>query len=65
MKNSGFHGNRNLPSTYNRGKCCPIDNYSIFDRSFVRFAGNKGILKISEMFDFGPDQTIHFGFARP
>ena len=42
------------------GKSCSIGNYFIFDWSFVKLAGNEDIHKISDNFDFGPDQTIHF-----
>ena len=55
-ENSGFHGNRKLPLTW--GKCCPINNYFIFERSFIKLAGNEDIHKISDRFDFGPDRTL-------
>ena len=47
------------------GKICPIDNYFILGRSFVKLAGNEDIYNISDKYDFGPDRTIHFGVTRP
>ena len=62
-ENSGFHGNRKLPLTYNGEN--GVDNYFIFDRSFVVLAGNEDSHKISDQLDFRPNRTIHFGVTRP
>ena len=44
-------------------KCCLIGSVFIFDWIFLILAGNKGSHKISEEFEFQPDQTIHFGIT--
>ena len=41
------------------GKWCLETSTFNFDRIFVKFAGQDRH-KISDKFDFGPDQTIHF-----
>ena len=47
------------------GKLLSEDSDFIYDRSFVKLAGNECSHKISDEFDFGPDRTIHFGVTRP
>ena len=41
------------------GKCCPDDSNVIFDRNFIRLAGNEDSQNILEEFEFGSDRTIH------
>ena len=47
------------------GKCCLHANLFIFDRIIIKVAGNQDMHKSSKEFDFGPDQTIHFGVTCP
>ena len=47
------------------GKCCLHAASFIFDRIIVKVAGNQDRHKSSYEFDFGPDQTTHFGVTRP
>ena len=42
------------------GKCCLYASSFIFDR-IIKVAGNQDKHKSSDEFDFGPDQTTHFG----
>ena len=42
------------------GKCCLHAGSFIFDRIIIKVAG-----KSSNEFDFGPDQTTHFGVTCP
>ena len=37
----------------------------IFDRIIIKVAGNQNRHKSSDKFDFGPDQTTHFGVTCP
>ena len=43
------------------GKCCLHASSFIFDRIIIKVAGNQDRHKNSEEFDFGPDQSTHFG----
>ena len=43
------------------GKCCLHASSFIFDRIIIKVAGNQDRRKSSDKFDFGPDQTTHFG----
>ena len=47
------------------GKCCLHASSFIFDRVIIKVAGNQDRHKSSDEFDFGPDQTTHFGVTRP
>ena len=47
------------------GKCCLHASSFIFYRIIIKTAGNQGRHKSSEEFDFGPDQTTHFGVTCP
>ena len=38
---------------------------SLFDRIFVKRAGNQDRHNISDEFEFGPDRSSHFGVTRP
>ena len=46
-------------------KCCLHASSFIFDRIIIKVAGNQDRHKSSDEFDFGPDQTIHFGVICP
>ena len=37
----------------------------MFDRIFIKLAGNEDSIKVLDKYDFGPDRTIHFGVTRP
>ena len=39
--------------------------HSFFDRIIIKVAGNQDRHKSSDQFDFGPDQTTHFGVTCP
>ena len=47
------------------GKCCLHATSFIFDRIIIKVAGKQDRYKSSDEFDFGPDQTIHFGVTCP
>ena len=51
---------KNFPKPYN-GKCCLHASLFIFDRIIIKVAGNQDRHKSSDEFDFGLDQTTHFG----
>ena len=43
------------------GKCYLRVSSFTFDQIIIKVAGNQDRHKSSDMFDFGPDQTTHFG----
>ena len=43
------------------GKCCFHASSFILDRIIIKVAGNQDRYKSSNEFDFGPNQTTHFG----
>ena len=47
------------------GKCCLHASSFIFDWIIIKVAGNQDRHKSSDDFDFGPDQTTHFGVTCP
>ena len=47
------------------GKCCLHASSFIFDRIIIKVAGNRDRHKSLDEFDFGPDQTTHFGVICP
>ena len=47
------------------GKCCLNASSFIFDWFIIKTAGNQDRHKSSDVFDFGPDQTTHFGVTCP
>ena len=47
------------------GKCCLQASLFIFDRIIIKVAGNQDRHKSLDEFDFGPDQTTHFGVTCP
>ena len=47
------------------GKCCLPASSFIFDRIIIKVTGNQDRHESSVKFDFGPDQTAHFGVTCP
>ena len=47
------------------GKCCLRASSFIFDRIIIKVADNQDRHKSSEEFDYGLDQTTHFGVTCP
>ena len=47
------------------GKCCLRASSFIFDRIIIKVAGNQARHKSLVEFDFGPNQTTHFGVTCP
>ena len=47
------------------GKYCLHAGSFIFDRIIIKVAGNQDRHKSSDEFDYGPDQTTHFGVTCP
>ena len=47
------------------GKWCLHASLLIFDRIIIKVAGNQDRHKSSVKFDFGPNQTTHFGVTCP
>ena len=47
------------------GKCCLQTSSFIFDRIIIKVVGNQDRHKSSFLFDFGPNQTTHFGVTCP
>ena len=47
------------------GKCCLHASSFIFDRIIIKVAGNQDWHKSSVEFEFGPNQTTHFGVTCP
>ena len=47
------------------GKCCLHADSFIFDQIIIKVAGNQDRHKSSVEFEFGPNQTTHFGVACP
>ena len=47
------------------GKWCLHASSFTFDRIIIKVAGNQHWHKSSDEFDFGPDQTTHFGVTCP
>ena len=64
-QNSGVHGNRKPPLTYNGGKWC-LHRFSVaFDPILFILAGNEDMHKISDKFEFRPDWTTDYGVSCP
>ena len=55
-QNSGFHGNRKPPSTYNGKNDLHLFSFA-FDPLLFILAGNEDMHKISDKFEFWPDRT--------
>ena len=61
-QNSGVHGNRKPPLTYN-GKMVSTFSQLLLIRSFFRLAGNEDMHKISDKLEFWPDRTTDYGVS--
>ena len=55
------HGNQLHSLTYNGKNVATTLGPSFFDWIFFILGGNKDNLNISNEFDFGPDQSFHYG----
>ena len=64
-QNSGFHGNRKRPLTYNWGKRCLHLFFVVFYQIFFKLAGNEDRHKISDKFEFRPDQITPYRVRCP
>ena len=63
-QNSGVHGNRKPPLTYNREN--DVHLFSVaFDSIFFILAGNEDMHKISDEFEFRPGRTTDYGVSCP
>ena len=63
-RNSGFHGKRKPPLTYNREN----DNHlfsDVFDPILIILADNEDMIKISDEFKFRPDGITDYGVSCP
>ena len=58
-QNSGFHGNRKRPLTYNGEN--DVHFFSVFNQILFKLAGNEDRHKISDKFEFWPDRTTPYG----
>ena len=63
-QNSGVHGNRKPPLTYN-GENGVSAFLSAFDPILFILAGNEDLHKISDEFEFHPDRTTDYGVSCP
>ena len=63
-QNSGFHGNRKPPLTYNGENDVHLFSV-VFDPILFILAGNKDMHKISDKFEFGSDQATDYGVSCP
>ena len=63
-QNYGFHGNRKPPLTYN-GKMMSPPFLGCFYPILFILAGNEGMHKISNKFEFRPDRTSGYGVSCP
>ena len=61
----GYHGNRNLPLTYNGKNAVSLVFSVTFNRIFVKFADDEDRHTISDEFEFGSGQSFHYGVIRP
>ena len=63
-QNSGIHGNRKLPLTYNEENDVPPFSVA-FDPILFILAGNEDMHKISDEFEFRLDLTTDYGVSCP
>ena len=56
---------KKFPIRLTMGECCLHASLFVFDRIFIKVAGNQDRYKNSVEFDFGQDQTTHFGVTCP
>ena len=60
-QNSGFHGNRKRPLTYNGENDVSTFSLLVFHQIVFKLAGNEDRHKISDEFEFRPDRISPFG----
>ena len=61
-QNSGFHGNRKSPLTYN-GEICLHLFFVVFDPILFILAGKEVMHKISDRLELRPDRTTDYGVS--
>ena len=64
-QNSGAHGNRKPPLTYNGENGVSTFSRLLLIRSFFLLAGNEDMHKISDEFEFRPGRTTDYGVSCP
>ena len=64
-QNSGFHGNRKPPLTYNWENDVSTFSRLFLIRSFFILVGNEDMHKILDEFEFRPDRTTDYGVSCP
>ena len=64
-QNSDFHANRKCPLTYNGENDVSTFSRSVFYPILLILAGNEDMHKISDEFEFRPDQTTDYGVSCP
>ena len=64
-QNSGFHGNRKPPLTYNGENDVSIFSQLFFDLILFIVAGNEDMHKISNELKFWPDRITDYGVSCP
>ena len=62
-KNSGFHGNRKPPWTYNGENDVSIFSWLFLIRAFLYLQATRTCIKIPDEFEFRPDRTTDYGLA--
>ena len=62
-QNSGFHGNRKPPLTYNGENDVSTFSWLFFDPILFILAGNEDMHKISDKFEFRADRTTDYGVS--
>ena len=64
-QNSGFHGNRKPPLTYNGENDVSTFSRLFFDPILLILPGNEAMHKILDEFEFQPDRTTDYGVSCP
>ena len=64
-QNSGVHGNRKPPLSYNEENGVSTFSQLLLNRSFFILAGSEDMHKISDEFEFWPDWTTDYGVSCP
>ena len=64
-QNSDVHGNRQPPLTYNGQNGVSIFSWYFFYPILFLLAGNEDMHKVSDEFEFWPDQTTDYGVSCP
>ena len=64
-QNSGVHGNRKPPLTFNGENDVSTFSQLFFDPILFILAGNEDMHKISDEFEFRPDRTTDYEVSCP